>query len=167
MGKYWIGSWRTFRVMSPVGRSSALVRGVDPSRTALYYSPTPPGASETRSSAVARLALEQPDDAVHSFQIFGLRAENGREVVGQGAIAARRLRASLTIRFAASRRIGGLPYTVSEGLTGLLFDPGNAFDLAEKIGRLLDEPQLRNEMGLAGRRRLEEDLMWPDVIKRY
>ena len=64
-------------------------------------------------------------------------------------------------------RIGGLPYTVSDGLTGLLFEPGNAFDLAEKIGRLLDEPQLRDTLGLAGRRRFEEDFVWPDVIKRY
>ena len=64
-------------------------------------------------------------------------------------------------------RIGGLPYTVSDGLTGLLFEPGNPFDLAEKIARLLDDPALRREMGLAGRRRFEEDFTWEDVIERY
>ena len=64
-------------------------------------------------------------------------------------------------------RIGGLPYTVSDGLTGLLFEPGNPWDLAEKIARLLDDPGLRREMGLAGRRRFEEEFMWLDVIKRY
>jgi glycosyltransferase involved in cell wall biosynthesis len=52
-------------------------------------------------------------------------------------------------------------------LTGLLFDPGNPFDLAEKVGRLLDEPELRRAMGLAGRRRFEEEFLWPDVIDRY
>ena len=62
---------------------------------------------------------------------------------------------------------GGCLASLSDGLTGLLFEPANAFDLAEKIGRLLDGPSLRNEMGLAGRRRFEEDFMWPDVIKRY
>ena len=55
-------------------------------------------------------------------------------------------------------RIGGLPCTVSDGLTGLLFEPGNAFDLAAKIGRLLDEPQLRNTLGLAGCRRFRRRL---------
>jgi glycosyltransferase involved in cell wall biosynthesis len=64
-------------------------------------------------------------------------------------------------------RIGGLPYTVTDGLTGLLFEPGNPFDLAEKICRLIDEPGLRRSMGLAGRRRFEQDFMWPDVIERY
>ncbi len=64
-------------------------------------------------------------------------------------------------------RIGGLPYTVTDGLTGLLFQPGNPFDLAEKIGRLLDDPALRREMGLAGRRRFEEDFMWETVIERH
>ena len=47
-------------------------------------------------------------------------------------------------------RIGGLPYTVSDGVTGLLFEPGNPVDLAGKIGRLLDDPALRTRDG-AGR----------------
>jgi glycosyltransferase involved in cell wall biosynthesis len=64
-------------------------------------------------------------------------------------------------------RIGGLPYTVTDGLTGLLFDPGNPFDLAEKIARLLDDPNLRQTMGRAGRKRFEEDFTWPEVIQRY
>ena len=64
-------------------------------------------------------------------------------------------------------RIGGLPYTVTDGVTGLLFEPGNPFDLAEKIARLLDDPALRRQMGLAGRKRFEEDFTWEDVIKRY
>ena len=47
-------------------------------------------------------------------------------------------------------RIGGLPYTVSDGATGLLFEPGDAADLARKIARLLDDPALRRQMGLGG-----------------
>jgi glycosyltransferase involved in cell wall biosynthesis len=53
------------------------------------------------------------------------------------------------------------------GLTGLLFEPGNPFDLTEKVGRLLDDPALCRRMGLAGRARFEEDFMWEEVIKRY
>ena len=64
-------------------------------------------------------------------------------------------------------RIGGLPYTVTDGVTGLLCEPGDAGDLARQIGRLLDDPPLRRQMGLAGRKRFEEEFVWEDVIERY
>ena len=64
-------------------------------------------------------------------------------------------------------RIGGLPYTVSDGLTGLLFEPGDPVDLARQIARLLDDPDLRRRMGLAGRKRFEDEFTWETVIERY
>jgi glycosyltransferase involved in cell wall biosynthesis len=64
-------------------------------------------------------------------------------------------------------RIGGLPYTVTDGVTGLLCEPGDPADLARKIARLLDDPDLRRPMGLAGRKRFEEEFVWEDVIERY
>ncbi len=64
-------------------------------------------------------------------------------------------------------RIGGIPYTVSDGLTGLLFEPGDSVDLAHKIARLLDDPELRRCMGLAGRKRFEQEFTWETVIDRY
>ena len=44
-------------------------------------------------------------------------------------------------------RIGGLPFTVNDGATGLLFEPGVPADLARQIGRLLDDPASRRRMG--------------------
>jgi glycosyltransferase involved in cell wall biosynthesis len=64
-------------------------------------------------------------------------------------------------------RIGGLPYTVSDGLTGLLFETGDPADLARQIARLLDDPDLRRRMGRAGRKRFEEDFTWETVIERH
>jgi glycosyltransferase involved in cell wall biosynthesis len=64
-------------------------------------------------------------------------------------------------------RIGGLPYTVTDGVSGLLCEPGDPADLALKIGRLLDDPDLRRLMGLAGRKRFEDEFVWEDVIERY
>ncbi|MFI5461574.1 MAG: glycosyltransferase, partial [Isosphaerales bacterium] len=64
-------------------------------------------------------------------------------------------------------RTGGLPYTVADGVNGLLFEPGDAVDLARQIARLLDDPALRRQMGLAGRKRFEEDFTWDIVIERY
>ncbi|REJ69535.1 MAG: glycosyltransferase [Planctomycetota bacterium] len=61
--------------------------------------------------------------------------------------------------------IGGLPYTVSHGVNGLLFEPGDADDLARQIVRLLDDPDERRRMGLAGRRRFETEFTWPVVIE--
>jgi glycosyltransferase involved in cell wall biosynthesis len=64
-------------------------------------------------------------------------------------------------------RIGGLPFTVNDGVTGLLFEPGNAADMARQIARLLDDSSLRRQMGVAGRKRFEEEFRWETVIERY
>ncbi|HEC99028.1 MAG TPA: glycosyltransferase family 1 protein [Proteobacteria bacterium] len=47
-------------------------------------------------------------------------------------------------------RIGALAEIVEDGVTGLLFEPGNAEDLAEKIDYLWNRPALCAEMGHAG-----------------
>ena len=47
-------------------------------------------------------------------------------------------------------RIGGLPEIVDDGVTGLLFEPGNAEELAEKIRYLWERPDLCREMGNTG-----------------
>jgi glycosyltransferase involved in cell wall biosynthesis len=64
-------------------------------------------------------------------------------------------------------RIGGLPYTVTDGLTGLLFEPGNAADLARKIETLLDDPGLRQRLGEAGRRRFDQEFTWDKIIDTH
>jgi glycosyltransferase involved in cell wall biosynthesis len=64
-------------------------------------------------------------------------------------------------------RIGGLPFTVADGATGLLCHPGDPDDLARKLAILLDDADLRQRMGLAGRRRFEEEFAWDRVIDKY
>jgi len=46
--------------------------------------------------------------------------------------------------------IGGTPELVEDGVTGWLFEPGNAADLAEKMARFIDRPDRIGEMGEAG-----------------
>lgn len=48
-------------------------------------------------------------------------------------------------------RIGGLSEIVKDGVTGLLFEPGNSSDLAEKVRYLWDRPELCRKLGNAGR----------------
>jgi GT2 family glycosyltransferase/glycosyltransferase involved in cell wall biosynthesis len=57
-------------------------------------------------------------------------------------------------------RIGAIPESVMDGINGLLFEPGNAADLAHAIQRLLDEPQLLERLRAApiAIRDFEEDL---------
>ncbi|MBI3862381.1 MAG: glycosyltransferase family 4 protein [Planctomycetia bacterium] len=64
-------------------------------------------------------------------------------------------------------RIGGLQFTVADGTTGLLCEPGNVDDLAAKIETLLDDSELRRRMGQAGRKRFEEHFTWDVIINRH
>ena len=57
-------------------------------------------------------------------------------------------------------RIGGIPETVRHEVNGLLFDPGDAGDLARQIRRLLDEPGLLDRLraGAHAPRTLDDDV---------
>jgi glycosyltransferase involved in cell wall biosynthesis len=51
--------------------------------------------------------------------------------------------------------IGGIPEQIRDGVNGLLFAPGDAAQLADKMGHLLARRDLAIDMGLAGRRQIE------------
>ena len=51
--------------------------------------------------------------------------------------------------------VGGIPELVSDGVTGLLVQPGDADGLAGALERLLTRPDLRRAMGSAARERAE------------
>lgn len=51
-------------------------------------------------------------------------------------------------------RIGAIPEIVEDGRTGLLFEPGNAYDLAEKMKLLWNNPELCRQMGRAGKEKV-------------
>ncbi len=53
--------------------------------------------------------------------------------------------------------IGGMPETVADGETGLLFEPGNMQELAEKMKYLLVNPERAAEMGRKARARVETE----------
>src|SRR5437763_1359877 len=85
-----------------------------------------------------------------------------QEALGRTAVEA--MAAGLPV---VASRIGGLPFTVAEGATGLLCEPGEPDDLARKLEILLDDPELRWRLGQAGRRRFEEHYAWPVIIDRH
>jgi glycosyltransferase involved in cell wall biosynthesis len=49
-------------------------------------------------------------------------------------------------------RVGGIPELVSEGLSGFLVERNDTADAADKLMRLLQDSELRREMGEAGRK---------------
>jgi len=54
-------------------------------------------------------------------------------------------------------RIGCIPEIVDDGVTGLLFQPGNAGEMAEKIRYLWERPELCRKMGEAGREKVKRE----------
>jgi glycosyltransferase involved in cell wall biosynthesis len=49
-------------------------------------------------------------------------------------------------------RVGGIPYIIRDQVTGLLFQSGNASELADKIQYLLENESARCQLGEAGRK---------------
>jgi len=54
-------------------------------------------------------------------------------------------------------RAGGMPEMLVEGESGLFFEPDNPKDLAEKVITLLRNPERRESIGRAARRRVEQE----------
>jgi phosphatidylinositol alpha-1,6-mannosyltransferase len=62
---------------------------------------------------------------------------------------------------------GGIPDAIEEGKTGLLTDPNDPQMLGEKILYLKNHPEIRKEMGKAGRDRVLNSYNWDKVSNRY
>ena len=62
--------------------------------------------------------------------------------------------------------IPGVREVIEEGVEGLLVEPMNAEDLAEKINILLSDAALRKKMGEHGRRKVEEKFTWDKVVRQ-
>jgi glycosyltransferase involved in cell wall biosynthesis len=62
--------------------------------------------------------------------------------------------------------VGGTPDVVAEGRTGLLVPPRDPRALAEAIGSLVHDPDLRHSMGRAGRERVAECFSVERMVER-
>jgi glycosyltransferase involved in cell wall biosynthesis len=87
--------------------------------------------------------------------------------IAQEALGRTAVEAMAAGRPVVASRIGGLPFTVADGATGLLCEPADPDDLARKIAILLDDPELRVRLGESGRRRFEEHYSWDVIIERH
>ena len=64
-------------------------------------------------------------------------------------------------------RVGGVPEVVQDGQTGLLVSAGDDVGLADCLVRLANQPELRRQFGLAGRRLAEQIFSQPLMHQQY
>ncbi len=64
-------------------------------------------------------------------------------------------------------RLSGIPETVEAGITGLLVQPGDAEGLSAALAQLIDNPDLRRDMGREGRARFLEQFEASRACERY
>ena len=62
-------------------------------------------------------------------------------------------------------KVGGIPYVVEDGKTGILFKSGDVEDLAEKVIILLQNKELREMMGATGLEKAKE-FSWERITDR-
>jgi glycosyltransferase involved in cell wall biosynthesis len=63
--------------------------------------------------------------------------------------------------------VAGNALAVMDGVTGFLVHEQAPAELAAALTRLVDDPTLCQPMGAAGRARIEEELGWPHLARRY
>jgi glycosyltransferase involved in cell wall biosynthesis len=63
--------------------------------------------------------------------------------------------------------VAGNPLAIEHGVTGFITSEGDVAALASALATLAADPALRTEMGAAARRRVDEELGWPQLARRY
>jgi glycosyltransferase involved in cell wall biosynthesis len=116
-----------------------------------------PGPTEARAAGRARVRahrhLDQGDPRLRTLfaaaDVFVLPTAG--ETMGFAIIEA--MAAGLPV---ISTRVGAVPEVVDDGTTGILVPPGDVAALTGALKRLAEHPELRREMGAAGRRRARQ-----------
>jgi glycosyltransferase involved in cell wall biosynthesis len=61
--------------------------------------------------------------------------------------------------------VGGIPSVVEDGLNGLLVDPQNAAQIAEKVSQILQDSMLRRRLTENNRRKVQQ-YTWENVVSQ-
>ncbi|MEK7578815.1 MAG: glycosyltransferase family 4 protein [Patescibacteria group bacterium] len=64
-------------------------------------------------------------------------------------------------------RVGGIPDLIKDGENGFLVEPHNPTALAGKIKELMENKDLREKFGKAGRKWVSQNYEWKDGIKKF
>jgi glycosyltransferase involved in cell wall biosynthesis len=121
----------------------------------------PPGQRDQFTRFIGWLSQEQLAAHLQTTDILVM------PTIAQEALGRTAVEAMAAGRPVVASRLGGLPFTLRDGITGLLCRPGDHNDLADKIEFLLDNPTVREQMGRRGRERFEEEYAWETIIQRH
>jgi glycosyltransferase involved in cell wall biosynthesis len=77
------------------------------------------------------------------------------------------LEAQLMKKPVIATNVGGIPELMIDEKTGFLIENGNATQLIEKIKELLDDPKKTEEMGIQGRKFVEENFSWKIITQKF
>lgn len=115
---------------------------------------------------VARLKETSKNSGLEDLVLFAGQLEDPLQVVREAdavlmcsrseAFGSVTVEAMLMGKPVIGARSGATPELVRDGFNGLLYDPGETSDLAQKIRRLVEHPDLARRMGENGRRFAEE-----------
>lgn len=64
-------------------------------------------------------------------------------------------------------RKGGIPLAVKDGVNGYFVRPRNSRDIAEKVNKIISNPELKKQMGANARKIVAEKFTWEKIAKRF
>lgn len=102
----------------------------------------------------------QPEDCLNGFDVFALTS------LSEG-MSNTLLEAMATALPCIATRVGSNPDLVQEDETGFLSAAGDVEKIAQHIGGLAADAQLRREMGLRGRSRVESEFNLRKMVESY
>jgi glycosyltransferase involved in cell wall biosynthesis len=76
------------------------------------------------------------------------------------------LEAMAAARPVVATNVGGIPELVKDGVNGFLVEPGDIEGFAHAVKRLLEDSKLAERMGLAGRKRVEQEFSCDQAAQR-
>jgi phosphatidylinositol alpha-1,6-mannosyltransferase len=146
---------QTFLVSHPTAH--LVIAGDGPERAKIESFSS--GSVRSRIHFPGAIAREEIAELLADADLFinpGIIDRNGRaEAFGITTIEA--MACGLPV---IASRVGGIPETILDGVTGCLIPPADVARLAAAIENLLDDATLRKQMGTAGRQVAREKFSW-------
>jgi len=77
------------------------------------------------------------------------------------------LEAQLMKKPVIATNVGGIPELMIDEKTGFLIEKGNSEELSKKIEYLLNDPKKIEEMGIHGRKFVEDNFSWKIITQKF
>ncbi len=152
-------------ILEEIPDAHYLIVGKGPEEDALKAQVKDSGLS--KSVTFAGYADEQELPAYYAacnvFAMSSFAAHRGENVEGFGIAY---LEANACGRPVIGGRTGGVVDAIADGETGLLVDPLDVGDIRRAVVEILADEEKAQAMGLAGRKRVEEEYNWRSVTEK-